>query len=372
VPSLGVGGAELFVKRLISSFNGELFFVLVVLNEVNNQISFESIRNVRIIRLRLNEGLLLSRLVIGIFRIRKIIKKLKPRAIQSFLYPADLFSIFLPMRERTFWSIRGTGNPLERSYLKQFFMKLQSKLANFYPIKIIACSQASYQWGIEQGIKKRKMIVINNFLDDWTNSFRSSSKLLTQTWLEEPFHLRIGLAARRDPHKGHIELIESVFLFVIETGGSATVSLIGSGTETLNVPSHILSSFEYLDKKFQVELIGSLSNDEEKAEWFSGLDIYVLASTRLEGFPNALYEAVAIGCPCVSTPSGNVNEFLNEKYIGNDSSIKSLVHLLKLITSQEPGSLTDEVRESQVKLINKTNKEEISSSYFNLWCIQNY
>ena len=39
------------------------------------------------------------------------------------------------------------------------------------------------------------------------------------------------------------------------------------------------------------------NNDNELMEWFSNLDIYLMASTSWESQPNSLIEAIAIGCP---------------------------------------------------------------------------
>jgi teichuronic acid biosynthesis glycosyltransferase TuaC len=63
-----------------------------------------------------------------------------------------------------------------------------------------------------------------------------------------------------------------------------------------------------MDVKENIVFVGQVSNDELKY-WYSASDIFCLAS-RGEGSPNVLSEALACGCPSVTTDVGSAREII--------------------------------------------------------------
>jgi teichuronic acid biosynthesis glycosyltransferase TuaC len=68
---------------------------------------------------------------------------------------------------------------------------------------------------------------------------------------------------------------------------------------------------EELSVKENIVFVGQVSNDELKY-WYSASDLFCLAS-RGEGSPNVLSEALACGCPSVTTDVGSAKEIINAK-----------------------------------------------------------
>jgi glycosyltransferase involved in cell wall biosynthesis len=367
LPSLGIGGAELFVKRLVSILNERYQILLIILKNVENEIRLLPSENVVVFRLELNGFNHPYSIFRGIVRMRKAIKQFKPSVIQCFLYPSELISLFLLRPKKTFWSLRGTGNPLEKSIAKKLANQLSLCIANFYPKKVIACSSATSRWGISRGISPNKIIVISNFLDGWTLKSTSLSQLTQSSRTPFLTNLKIGMAARYDSHKGHLNLMLSTLRLVEESNLRVTLSFIGTGTESIPIPIKLKDSSAFQSGKLRIELLGPIIETNQKANWFSDLDLYVMASFALEGFPNSLYEALAIGCPCIATNSGNVSDFLSSDYISNSSDEIDIFVKLSQILDMNQNKLKQDLKVAQSKLITLTNPESICESYLKAW-----
>lgn len=367
LPSLGIGGAELFVKRLVSILSKRYQILLIILKNVENEIRLLPSENVIVFRLQLNGFNHPYSMFRGIVRMRRVIEQFKPSAIQCFLYPSELISLFLLKPKKTFWSLRGTGNPLEKSMAKKMAIQLSLFTANFYPSKVIACSTAASRWGISRGISPNKIIVISNFLDGWTLKSSSLSQLTQSSGTPLLTNLKIGMAARYDSHKGHLNLMLSTLRLVEVSNLRVTLSFIGTGTESIPIPIKLKNSSAFQSGKLRIELLGPIIETSQKANWFSNLDLYVMASFALEGFPNSLYEALAIGCPCIATNSGNVSDFLSSDYISNSSSEIDMFVKLSQVLDMNPNKLKHDLKVAQSKLITLTNPESICKSYINTW-----
>lgn len=367
LPSLGIGGAELFVNRLVSILNERYQILVIILKNVENEISLLPSKNVIVFRLKLNGFSHPFILLKGIIRIRKVIKQFRPSVIQCFLYPSELISLFLFKPKKTFWSLRGTGIPLEKSITKRLANQLNLFLASLYPKKVIACSSAASRWGISSGIRSKKIIVISNFLDRWTLNSTSLSQLTQSSRTLPLTNIKIGMAARYDSHKGHLNLMLSALRLVEVSNLKVTLSFIGTGTKSIPIPVKLKDSSVFQSGKLRIELLGPIIETNQKANWFSNLDLYVMASFALEGFPNSLYEALAIGCPCIATNSGNVSDVLSSHYISNSSDAKDIFLKLSQILDMNPNKLKQDLKVAQSKLIALTNPESICESYLNAW-----
>ncbi len=69
-----------------------------------------------------------------------------------------------------------------------------------------------------------------------------------------------------------------------------------------------------LNLKKNVHFIGPVIN-RDLVNWYNSADVFCLSS-RGEGSPNVLAEALACGCPSVSTNVGSVPEILSETFMG--------------------------------------------------------
>jgi glycosyltransferase involved in cell wall biosynthesis len=148
------------------------------------------------------------------------------------------------------------------------------------------------------GYDGKRITVVNNGIDieklhpkvDLRNAFR-------RKWGIGSDEVLLGFVARFDNQKDHTNLFRGLSLLKLR-GQNPTILLIGPGMETGNQTLMELIASEGLQST--VRPIGPQADIHAV---MNALDLHVMSS-KSEGFPNVLAEAMACGCPCVSTKVG--------------------------------------------------------------------
>lgn len=124
----------------------------------------------------------------------------------------------------------------------------------------------------------------------------------------------IGTVALLKPEK-RVEFFVKICLKIIEKIGDKNLSCphfvwVGDGPEN----SKLLSLLEAVPLKFRhhFHFVGAQSNIYS---WLAVMDIFILTS-RYEGLPNALLEAMAAGLPCVATDVPGIKDVLGRSEEG--------------------------------------------------------
>jgi glycosyltransferase involved in cell wall biosynthesis len=115
--------------------------------------------------------------------------------------------------------------------------------------------------------------------------------------------------ARLTPQKGLFDLLDAVPAVVARSPQTRFV-IVGDGELREPMTKRIAAA----GLQRQVRLAGSRSLDEVAA-WLGAADLFVLSS-RYEGLPLALMEAMAAGCPVVATDVGGVGEVVVDGSVG--------------------------------------------------------
>lgn len=137
------------------------------------------------------------------------------------------------------------------------------------------------------------VLVVNNPLDPCLDALARAPLPRPLPWSAEvPTLLAIG---RLSPHKDFVTLLQAVA--ALRSRRRVGLVILGEGEER----ARLLALAEALDVR-DLHMPGFVRNP---AAYLSAADVYVLSS-RNEGFPNAMLEALAVGLPIVSTrcPSG--------------------------------------------------------------------
>jgi len=150
---------------------------------------------------------------------------------------------------------------------------------------------------LNEGIPSDRVWTVPNFVDDEAFGELSNADRirLRTSWGAPENSVVLGCVARFDPVKDHATLIRA-FAVLRDRHPEVFLVLIGDGPTRPQLEQLI----EEMDLKGSVHLAGEL---RAGSNLHHGLDISVLSS-KSEGFPNSVVEAMAAGNPVVATSVG--------------------------------------------------------------------
>lgn len=220
----------------------------------------------------------LLRLFVGSFRLASIFRQYRPDRIISFMesasIPAILGAAMSGFLNRLWVSVRLNPACIPLPYLA--LMPILYRLAD----RIVAPSEGVRHGLAKLGLPSAKLSVIRNPVVFQSLSSTSPSPF--------PFPYILG-AGRLHRQKGFDRLLKS-----FRSIGSPDVHLVilGDGPER----DRLIGMTNHLGIGARVHFPGASSEIER---WFHHARCFVLSS-RYEGWPNVLMEAMAYGCPVVS------------------------------------------------------------------------
>ncbi len=235
-------------------------------------------------------------------RLVKILRAERPDIIHSYLPVANVLgaaSVAVANVGALVWGVRSSFVDFTHySPLVKWADYLQ-RILHPWCRKIIANSEAGKSHLISQGFPDGKVTVIPNGID--TQRFvidRQAGAKLRSEWGIVPDEILIGLVGRLDPMKDHETFLAAVALLV---GSQNRVRFVcvGGGDEGRMT--------ELLGVQHRLGLDGRIHWAGDQADMpsvMNALDMLCLSS-KGEGFPNVLGEALACGVPCVSTDVGD-------------------------------------------------------------------
>ena len=303
---LDVGGAELMLKRLVENSNHKKY-EHVVISLTRDGVIGESLKSngFEVYSLNLN---MFSFLVLGPFRLIRLLKKINPCVVQTWMYHSDLLGGVCARVigiKNIVWSIRSTDIDKGGSKLTVLIRKVLSQLSYLIPKKIVCAANKSKNIHIQVGYDKSKMIVIPNGFtkEKFEPNLERCENIKSQLGFQG--EIIISSIGRYHPIKNHKLFIDSCnllsennkdkrFLFVMVGRG---VNYSNEELKYLIEKTNTPEKFILLDERDDVREILNIS------------DIYCLHSLS-EGFPNVLGEAMCLGKICVSTDVGDARDIL--------------------------------------------------------------
>jgi glycosyltransferase involved in cell wall biosynthesis len=286
IPSLECGGSEKYVSLLCNNINTEKFTItLAVLNNANQ---FYAIRNTAITLIDLK----ITRTLYSFFKIRRIVKEIKPDIIFTNANHLNLyFSIFKNFIEKKITVIARESSIISINSKRANWPFIYNTLIKFFykRLNCIICQSQYMQQDLvnNYSIQKEKTTVINNAVEEayLVNSEPQKNKFIT--------------VARLSDEKGIERLIRSVANLSI----LFSYHIIGEGDKK-EALQNLINSLQLQNKVF---LEGQKSNP------FAGMEnaSLFLMGSHYEGFPNVLLEAGMLGIPVVAFDApGGINEII--------------------------------------------------------------
>lgn len=220
----------------------------------------------------------LVRLIIGPFRLARLFRKHRPDRIISFMesanFPTIIGAAMSRHLNRLSVSVRIDPARIPLPYL--IFLPLLYRFAS----RVVTPSAGVRDGLVRLGLPRSRLLVIRNPVD----GHRSRDTLRSPV----PFPFILG-AGRLHRQKGFDQLLRS---FHRIDARELHLVILGDGAER----DRLSGLAERLGITSRVHLPGA-SSDVER--WFHHARCFVLSS-RYEGWPNILMEAMAYGCPVVS------------------------------------------------------------------------
>ncbi|NLF95543.1 MAG: glycosyltransferase [Candidatus Riflebacteria bacterium] len=296
IGSLEIGGAEMTLCKLIESTDpkiiGHIVVSLLPPEALEKRIKAAG---ARIVSLNMSRNRIT---LTDICRLAKLIKKINPDLVHTWMYISDIIGGLATRLAGTFpiiFSIRHGSFKGDKARTV-LLAKITAWLSHLIPQRIIACSTAAAELHRQTGYAAdRVQIIPNGFTKKDNSSLRG--KLRAHLGVNKSAIL-VGMIGRYVPAKDHNCFIKAATL-VKKLFSQAEFVLCGAGVEKNN---HSLASA--IDSAGLANCCHLLGNQTE-IDWILADLNFLVSSSSSEAFANVIGEAMASGIPCVATNVGD-------------------------------------------------------------------
>ncbi len=234
----------------------------------------------------------------------------RPDVVQSWMYHSDLLAGIAAAtagRVPVVWGIRHGGvDPRGMKRLTYLTRAVCARLSGILPVRIVCCAEAVMRSHAAAGYRADRMVVIPNGFDLDRFAPDPAARARVRAELAVPPGAPVvALVARFHPDKDH-----RTFLLATRTVADAlprAVFLL-AGLDVTSANPVLAGWIDELRLGARVRLLG-VRNDVSAV--LSAVDL-VVQSSRVEGFPNVLGEAMACGIPVAATDCGDSGEIVGD------------------------------------------------------------
>jgi glycosyltransferase involved in cell wall biosynthesis len=363
ISSLGKGGAERLVVDLCNELanNSAVQVFLCTYNEYGHQPNFkdEISPAVTHINLRKNGRFNFSFQV----RLIRFLRKEKPDIINSHLSGTVLF-LYIPAlffgKIKFFHTIHNLAEEELPGKFMQFLRKLIYKTNRIQTVSISNTTELSHLklYGkqspvIHNGVKKKEKTPKFEEVINELNAFKEGK--------DTKIFLSIGRINSRDDQK-NFGLLVDVFKALDKAQFPAVLIIIGSDTssdkETLNA---LIKR-----KSKNVFFIGSRNNI---SDYMLNSDFFCLSS-KFEGLPITIIEALSFGLPVISTNVGGIGELINDNengFLVDSLELNSYYKKITELLRWDQNKLASTRLKNQKKFEDHFNIKKTSKDYLSLY-----
>jgi glycosyltransferase involved in cell wall biosynthesis len=362
IDSSGMYGAEKVVLTLLNNIKDSAYHQILgciresVDQEVELGLQAENL-NIDVTYFTMKRGLNLK----GIREINSFISNNSISILHSHGYKPNIFLGFYPHKnilKRTITTIHGWAKECADLKLTLY------ELLNLYAIKrfyrCVAVSKGVYDDMVKRNIPSDKISIIRNGIDVRQELQLSDRKKIREVFGIKDSEFVIGTAGRLVKEKG-IDIFLQAAVHFLKYNNNALFLIAGEGPLFNELKSMIIR----LGIRRNVRFTGYV---DQIYDFLTMLDVFVLSS-RTEGLPMVLLEAMNIGCPAICTNVGGITEVINDSTDGlliqPDNPIALAENLIKLCSDQK---LRQNLAEKgKFKVADRFSAEKMAEGYLALY-----
>ncbi len=337
ITGLGLGGAETTLSKLVSRMDRKRYQSVVYSMTDPGPVA-DTIRKegVEVRSLGMKRGVPDAR---ALARLIREIRTWRPMVLQTWMYHADLLggiAARLCGRVPVVWNIR--HSELIRGSDRAMTIRvaqLCARLSLRLPARIVCCAEASRTIHTRMGYLGTRMVMIPNGFDTELYRPLPDAKRLCEEQFGIPANTEvISLIARYHPQKDHRTFLEAASLLAREYSHVRFV-MCGDGVDAGN--QELMSVIDRLQVRENTILLGRRTQQE--IALVMSRSVLTTNTSRGEGFPNVVGEAMACGTVCVVTDVGDSARIVGDcGVVVQPDSARDLAEAWRQVMSMETGS----------------------------------
>ena len=298
ISGLKVGGAETVLYRLINNSRGGKFTHAVISLNPEGAMRQRFIdAGIEIVVLDFKRSP-----VVSFFRLISLIRKKRPHIVQTWMYHADLLgglAARLTGNRNVIWGVRSTEVKTGVLSAIVAVRKLCALLSWWVPHTIVCAAEASRWAHVAVGYDAARMVVIPNGFDLAGLVAAADQRIaLRETCGFRVNDVVVGSLGRFNPDKDQENFVGAAGLLAQE---NAQVRFLLVGRDLVADNAKLTSWIGQTGYANRFVLLGER---DDVPVCLAAMDVFCLSS-RTEGFPNVLGEAMAMGLTCVATDVGD-------------------------------------------------------------------
>ncbi len=360
ITGLGTGGAEAVLYNLIQASDWQ-HEVISLMDEGKFGLLLRA-EGVAVHTLGMKRGRVTLR---GIVRLWRIARAAGPDVVQTWMYHSDLVGGMVARAagiRAICWGLHHSDLSPETSRRSTHLVaRLCARLSRVIPRRIVCCAQRARHVHADIGYDKKRMVVIPNGYDlgRFNEDAQAGREIRSELGIA-PDAAVIGFVARYNPDKDHETLLQALALL------PPAIQCVLAGPDMTMETPELAGKIAQAGVSGRLHLLGP--RDDVPAV-MSAMNLHVMSS-RSEGFPNVLCEAMACGTPCVSTDVGDAREIIGETgWIVPPSEPHALADAIKtaLAACESQGNWADRREAARHRVERKYSLDRMVSSYHQVW-----
>ena len=307
IVGLNIGGAELMLKRLLDSavHSKEIRYSVISLTDLGALGPQLQSAGIPVQSLGLKAFYTIPAALI---RLVRMLKASRPDIVQTWMYHADLLggiAARLAGVKKIIWGVRTTDVAAGGSRSTLLVRKACALLSYRVPDTIVCAAEASRQTHVGIGYDRARMQVVPNGFDfSMLQASFAERQVIRAQCSVEAGELVVGCLGRFHKAKDQENFVLAAAL-VAAAHPMIRFMMVGRGLHGGNEELAQWISATGFSDRFIL-----MNEREDVAACLAAMDVFCLSS-RTEGFPNVVAEAMAMALPCVVTDVGDAATLLH-------------------------------------------------------------